>query len=487
MKFTILGHAALLVEHGGVSVLMDPWLVGSCYWRSWWNFPEVDPAVLDTIRPDFIYLTHLHWDHYHGPSLRRFARETRCLVPKVHTRRMVEDLHDIGFPNVTEMPHGTSLDLGGGLQLSSYQFGVGTDSAVMLTDGTTTLFNANDCKLFGSSLRQIIRRFPRIDFVFRSYSSASAIPYCIEDYETRFPDFRTVENYAEEFARFSIHVGARYAVPFASNHCFLHKDTVTFNSTSTSPHKVTDCLNSMAIEAGVPTRAVVMAPGSSWNDRTGFDIRPFDYDRDRDGYIAELSEKYAPKLEETYRREARVKANFKAFEKYVSAAVAAIPRWLPKIRSFRATFEVRDGAGLHYWLVDFGTRTVKQVEAADPSSVVMQIDAAVINDCTQKRMFCTLGPGKRLRFRLPAGRSWFDVRLLLSLLEFYELEFFPLRLHLTPRYLGVWLRRWREFATLLALGVRHKVLRRRFKAARLYPLPKPATDPRALPEPAPVP
>src|SRR5215471_11197488 len=94
MRFTILSHAGLLVEHAGVRVVCDPWLLGSCYWRSWWNFPEPDPELIDDLRADFVYLTHLHWDHFHGPSLRKlFSPTTRIVVPKVPTRRMLDDLH----------------------------------------------------------------------------------------------------------------------------------------------------------------------------------------------------------------------------------------------------------------------------------------------------------------------------------------------------------------------------------------------------------
>jgi UDP-MurNAc hydroxylase len=471
MRFTVLGHAALLVEHGGRSVLIDPWLVGSTYWRSWWNYPEVEPALLASLRPDYIYLTHLHWDHFHGPSLRKFSRGTHCLVPKVHTRRMVEDLHAMGFKTVTEIPHGGSHDLGAGLRLFSYQFGVGSDSAAILTDGRTTLFNANDCKLFGGALRQILRRFPTIDFVFRSYSSASSIPYCIEGYETRYPDFRSADNYIEEFGNFSLHVGARYTIPFASNHCFLHRDTARFNPTSVSPRGVERHANAQAATTGLPTRCVVMAPGSSWSDAGGFELRPFDYDRDREAYIETLQTKYAAKLEDTYRREAKVRPNFRAFERYMRGALATIPRWAPRIRSLRVVFETKDGDEVRRWLVDFGRREVKPVEEVEPGTLVVAIDAAVLNDCTQKRMFCTLGPSKRLRFRLPEEGTWIDVRLLLSLLEFHELEFFPLRRHLTLRYLSIWLRRWREFGTLLRLGIAHKLLRRPFRVADLYPIP----------------
>lgn len=54
MKFTILSHAGLEVESDGRSLVIDPWLVGSCYWRSWWNYPP-PRELIRRLRPDFIY------------------------------------------------------------------------------------------------------------------------------------------------------------------------------------------------------------------------------------------------------------------------------------------------------------------------------------------------------------------------------------------------------------------------------------------------
>jgi UDP-MurNAc hydroxylase len=93
MKFVVLSHAGLAIEHKGVRMVCDPWLIGSCYWRSWWNFPEPDPALIENLAPRFIYLTHLHWDHFHGPSLKKlFDPKTTVIVPKVPTHRMIDDL-----------------------------------------------------------------------------------------------------------------------------------------------------------------------------------------------------------------------------------------------------------------------------------------------------------------------------------------------------------------------------------------------------------
>jgi L-ascorbate metabolism protein UlaG (beta-lactamase superfamily) len=43
MKFTILSHACLYVEQGDIALAINPWLRGSTYWRSWWNYP---PAAI---------------------------------------------------------------------------------------------------------------------------------------------------------------------------------------------------------------------------------------------------------------------------------------------------------------------------------------------------------------------------------------------------------------------------------------------------------
>ena len=94
MKLSILGHASLMLEDHNLRLITDPWLLGSCYWRSWWNDPYIE-YNLDEIRLTHIYISHLHWDHYHLPTLRKLINpETILLIPKAISRRMRNDLKD---------------------------------------------------------------------------------------------------------------------------------------------------------------------------------------------------------------------------------------------------------------------------------------------------------------------------------------------------------------------------------------------------------
>lgn len=473
MKFTILSHAGLLVEHAGSQLICDPWLFGSCYWRSWWNLPEPDPALIAGLKPDYVYLTHLHWDHFHGPSLRRFDRNTAMLVPKLPTRRMVTDLHYLGFRNVVEIPHGGSVELTKGLKVWSYQFGLSSDSALVISNGNTTILNANDCKLFGSTFRSILLRHRPIDFLLRSHSSASALPYCIDTFPDEFSDYRSPQDYVDEFARFAVFTAPRYAIPFASNHCYLHKETRRFNAYTVSPELVKQTTNEQAKKHNIATRCEVMPSGSSWSEEKGFDIHPFDYNK-RLAYIDSLADKHAAKLEACYAKEAATTPDFIAFKAYFEPMLAVASSWLTRTRDMIFLFRLRHGEQTTYWLFDFIASEVRDFGDSPPeailkSAIIIDSQAAIINDCCKQQMFSTWTASKRLRVHLPSKDHIKALNRLFTVLDLYELGTLPLAKNFMPRSLGVRARRWREVmdAAYLVRKVRSK---KGFKVIDLYPV-----------------
>lgn len=468
MKFTILSHAGILIEHNGVQIISDPWLIGSCYWRSWWNFPEPPREILESIKPDYIYLTHLHWDHFHGPSLQKFFDpDVQILVPKVPTRRMVEDLNWLGFQNITEIEHDREFRLGDDFTLRSYQFGTSVDSAMLVSGGGTTLFNCNDCKLFGLPLKQITKRYPEIDFVFRSHSSASPIPFCIEDFEATFPDFRKPNDYIDEFSYFALFVGARYAIPFASNHCFLHKETFHFNNSTVSPNIIPNRYQEIAKGMNKKSECIVMSPGSSWSQSNGFKIVSFDYSN-KDTYLLELLERYNDKLETQYRKETETLADFELFRSYFEDFMDAIPFFVRNYFKLQIIFQTFDQRGEHYWLIDTIVRDIKVLKNNNNMYPTIKTPALVLNDCCKQKMFSTWPASKRLKIYLPSASHLKFVNIFFLLLDLYELDSLPLIKNFTWRSLSVRLLRWREVLEVIHIFFKYVLLKRPFIIKNLW-------------------
>lgn len=454
MQFTVLSHAGLLVEHEGTSLLFDPWLVGSCYWRSWWNFPEPPADVLEGLAPRYVYLTHLHWDHFHGPSLKRVVGpDTTILVPRTPNRRMVADLRWLGFAKIVEIDHGGRCVLGPDFELHAYQFGLNDDSAAVVRAGSQVLFNANDCKLFGSTLGWIRKRHPRIDFVFKSHSSASAVPYCIEGHEALFPGMRDPGFYIDAFANFAIDVGARYAVPFASSHCFLHPQTRRFNALSVSPSEVQLQFAPQAALRHSAAQCVVMPPGSSWSEKDGFDCVAFDYAQ-APAAIAAMADKYADRLQAQARVEADTTADPQAFDAYFDAFLAALPPFASRLIRRDIAFRIRGADGsIAYWRLDFARRRIERGADPTPGAIVIETPAAILNDCTRIRMFSTWTPSKRLSFELAKAGDLGDLLRFLTALDLFELDALPVRNLFSARSLGTRARRWREYVDYARLVI----------------------------------
>jgi UDP-MurNAc hydroxylase len=459
VSFQILSHAGLLVTGAGKSLLFDPWLVGSAYWRSWWNFPPVPRGLFESLRPDFIYLTHIHWDHFHGPSLRKFPRETPIFIPKGPARRMKKDLLEMGFPNVTEVGHGRCMEPAPGLRLTSYQFYPFTDSAAVVECGGVTLFNANDAKFMGAPLEQILARHPRIDFVFRSHSSANE-RVC---YDFMDDPRRTREEpafYLNGFAAFARKVGARYAIPFASNHCYLHRETWHFNDTVVTPAQVETHCRALGMEH---PEVKAMVCGDYWSSDTGFSIAAERPGSDRESVLRDYAAAQSAALEKSYVLEARTDISLAQVEGYFSKFIRALP-WAAR-RAFRGrqvTFVLTGKATRMFW-VDLYRGVVREISAVDDEIHPLQFHTSsyVFRRCMAQNLFTHLGISKRLLFRCRKadGKRF---RLLILLFTMYESEMLPLWRLLAPRFLAAWIPRWRE-AGLYALILARMALGRPFE------------------------
>ena len=443
-----MGHAALHVETEQFSLLVDPWLFGSCYWRSWWHYPPLPIVPEHWLRPDYLYLTHHHFDHFHYPSLRRIDKRTTLLIPQFGVDFMAGELRKLGFSDVIELPHAEIMELPGEIQLASFQYGF-DDSALLVSDHSTVIANFNDCKVRGRPLEQVLGTFGRPTFLLKNYSWAQGYPICYRADDPADLALLRRENYTQDFVTAVREVRPDYAVPFASMVCFLHPETAHLNETVITPCELEEAFVRSNVDH---TRFVTMGPGDSWGPDEGFMFSGVDYYSDRASRLAQLREAVAPQIARSLHEEAESRLDFETFRDYFSTFLRALPVGAHVLLRRPVVFRTAD-SDRPYWVLDFRHRNVARVELppADCASII-EVPEGVMADAIEKRIVNFIHISMRLRVELRPGGVHVDLPFW-GLLTIWELGYLPLRRLLTWRAVrAAWRRRaevWESFASKL--------------------------------------
>ena len=467
MKFTVISHACLYIEYQDIKLLIDPWIIGSCYWRSWWNYPEVSKDLIKTIKPTHIYITHLHWDHYHGPSLRTFQEHNpTILLPKHFNKRMKRDLlHDFKFSKIQELDHGKNYKLKRDFNLVSYQFNpIIIDSSIVIEANGTTLLNSNDSKTFGLSLRQIIKNHPDITFAFRSHSSATPIPHCIRNLSVESTD-RTPSDYADDFIAFAKATKSKYVIPFASSHIYLHELTKKYNKYYSNPSFIKEQFD---LKNNSLQKCQIMVSGSSWSKNDGFNIKKHDFTK-LDNDITFYSSKNKQKLEIQKDMEKKVRFNKKAFENYYSKFLKACS-FPVRFLNFKFGFLINEKKNSTQVLcmVDGGKNYTKVIKNPTKEDIhnndldfLIKTPIYVFNDCNIKKMHNTYTPSKLLEITILKKNGVQKLQKYFSFIDLYENDSLPFYRLLSIRNLIILLRRWRELFDIFIYFCMIKIQKRK--------------------------
>ncbi|MDQ6853824.1 MAG: MBL fold metallo-hydrolase, partial [Actinomycetota bacterium] len=117
MRATSIGHAGILIGTEQGSILCDPWFVPA-FFGSWFVFPRNDqlpPELAARIeQPDFLYVSHLHGDHFDEAFLAEHVdRQATVLLPDFPTGELERRLRSLGFRDFVSTPNGEAMRLGG--------------------------------------------------------------------------------------------------------------------------------------------------------------------------------------------------------------------------------------------------------------------------------------------------------------------------------------------------------------------------------------
>lgn len=459
--FKVLGHASMLVKHANKTLLVDPWLIGSCYWRSWWNFPKVQPGLLDNaLDADYIYITHIHWDHWHGPTLKKFRRDIPIITHGEPNTRSIDDLKKIGFKNIIVLKHGEEFKVAEDFKITPYQFGLFlNDSALVIETPDFKLLDANDCKIAGMPLRDIANRHGHFDFVFRSHSSANdRICHRIEGVDHLEMDDN--DHYARSFKIFMDILKPTYAIPFASNHCHLHKDVFDMNSYINDPFIIKEKIANMG--GFDKTEFKIMLSGDSWDHKSGFNINEANYAcfTNKEAYLKQYAEDVSDKLNAYYIKEQGIRINEKTFVKFFEF-FNQLPFWIRrKNKNFSFLLELRwDNKKESYIVYPFKKEIAQSSETLYP--IIVSMPAIIFRDAIYQNMFHHSGISKRNQYYYKTVKDFNQFNSIMKSLELIEHGFYPLNMHYIKRFAKNYTRRWKEIFVYINAFYQKFILRKK--------------------------
>jgi UDP-MurNAc hydroxylase len=364
----------------------------------------------------------------------------------------------MGFENVRRLRHAQQLTLGPHFHIRPYHFTSSpvTDSALVIAAGDYVLFNANDTKLMGKALDQVLTHYPRIDFAFRSHSSANArVCYTVTDAAGPvFIDDR--QRYIESFYAFMKKVRPRFAIPFASNHCYLHRQTFPFNDSVVTPVEVKAAFDLWRQRDHLPTEVRIMVSEDTWTSDAGFVISENDYFTNRGEHLERYQASVTPALEKYYAREQRVSVDLADLKAFFSNFTSIVP-WILRLRlrNKSVLFIVTNGSeqkSLFSVNAFAGMVDVVTPEQAASFDMSIEAPAIVLRQALTQNMFGHAAISKRLQYRATLS-TLRTLRFFETLLALCEYEVFPMRRLLSFRTLRIYGHRWREIILYAQIAI----------------------------------
>lgn len=395
MKVEVLSHACMLITDNDSSIITDPWLLGSAYWRSWWNYPKAvfDEEKISSV--DAVVISHIHWDHWHGATLKKYFLDKQFIIPDEPGMRSEDDLRSIGINKIARLRNRETFEVKS-LKVRLYQFGLYlNDSAVIIESDNSKIMNANDAKIAGASLTSLLKQEGTIDLAFRSHSTANA--RACQRIRGSNQTFDDNEHYLRSFKFFMDKVKPKHAIPFASNHCHLHEDVMKFNGIISNPFVLDKFLNNLDKE----WRFEVMLPGSAWDDRAGFSHRHgseafLNLNQKLSAYQSEVNFL----LERQKLKEDKVKVDQRLIQKFLQLLPKAkrVPRKYQRPVFFRLTYPSLPAV---FYELNCGTGAYEFKQTTRPDTVTgpeIVMPALIFRDAVLKNMFHHAAISKRCEY-----------------------------------------------------------------------------------------
>ena len=247
MQVTSIGHAGFRLDTHAGSILCDPWL-NPAYFGSWFVFPDnsgLDWAALGDC--DYLYISHLHLDHFDAKLLADHVnKDAVVLLPDFPVPDLKRELEKLGFQRFFETEDSLKHRISGPkgdldvmiVALRAPADGPIGDSGIVVSDGTTTVFNMNDSRPL--ALDMLAPAFGHIDVHMPQYSGAIWYPMVYDMPDRAKEAFATQKRQRgmDRCRQYIADVGATWVIPSAGPPCFLDPELRSLNDDAGDPANI---------------------------------------------------------------------------------------------------------------------------------------------------------------------------------------------------------------------------------------------------------
>tara|TARA_B100000035_G_C21006898_1_gene557709 strand:+ start:72 stop:1352 length:1281 start_codon:yes stop_codon:yes gene_type:complete len=221
--------ACIQIETEDIKILCDPWFTEGIYDGSWYHFPEIKNPFKLIDKPDLIYISHIHPDHYDPNFLKKLFKkygEIKVIIPNLKKNFLYfKSLSDGIKTNPTDYLRikNTHIHIVPNMEGSNSDI----DSALFVKDNNSSILNLNDCawnRKQNLALKKIIKKYnKKIDLLALGYTGAGPYPQTYYDiYKEKKKLIQKSKEKKKDFINrylnYSKYFDSRYNLPFAGKY-----------------------------------------------------------------------------------------------------------------------------------------------------------------------------------------------------------------------------------------------------------------------------
>ena len=232
-------------------------------------------------------------------------------------------------------------------------------------------------------------------------------------------DLLKKETYMKEFMQCIIFLEPKYAVPFASYICHLHKETIQDNKHLTTPYELETYIKA---NYKAETLFKIMNPGGKYSDKNGFyDIKNYNFQNE----LELLKKKYEPYLKKLYKKEENYKSDFILVKKYFEDFISKIGILRLTLRNFIWIIDTAD----EKIRIDFYSKRVELLKSFDENktkfSAHIHVNKSVLYRSVKNYIFSNIDISKRWNVKISRGCVQKHLYVT-SLISLYEARIIPI-------------------------------------------------------------